>query len=624
MESTLLRATSLRSNRKKRKNNMNMNFRNQLVEDINLIQQKWGHLSNNLKKPEYAFNYWILNRLYNIEEEIIPTLITEYNDKAIDCYVYYEDSKELYIIQNKYYDESTPLDRKLVTDFLRTPLQSLNENRYTKSPELQKIFNTIKEDPEHKIFLHFYLSNEKRNLESDSAIKSFNAVPPIKIDPLLNAHLFDLDDINKMYYGHAFKENPFFKFTLSTKVRGNTLRILPKEYDMPEMSTAYYMLTPVAHLYYMYKESKDKKYPLFEENIREYLGKSLINKGIINTLQDKKDRSNFFYYNNGVTIICKKVDTPTKHSITIHKPQIINGCQTVSSVYEVLSTYTDQQISDEFSQVFVMVKILLFEDIKPTFYRDIVKYTNKQNSINENAFGAKNELFANIQKGLKERGFLLLVKPSDKNTFISEHSSDAEINRLFKEANKFSAKIGVELKSLSDLFIPLERLLQVYLAFVKDGFYAYTKKDAVLKERSEIYSDYSLKINHFLSFENIIRLWLIYLKAERDRAEKSTDQRTPIPYYLIGFLGYFIKNKEKNNLIIERLFEEDNKIFPLLYNYLSQLTNQYKKNYISKYEIDYNTMIKKPIDEPLLVKQIETANDFISDPDLKKFFTSLY
>jgi len=528
----------------------------------------------------------------------------------------------LYLIQNKYYDENTTLDRKLVSDFLQTPLICLNQNRYTKSKELQRIFNEVKDDPEYKIFLHFYFSNDRRNFESDSAVKNFNRTPPIKIQALLNAQLYDIDNITEFYYHQSFKENPFFKFTLSTQNRGTTLRILPKDYNMPEMSTAYYMLTPVAQLYYLYKEALNKKYQLFEENIREYLGRSTINKGIIKTLENKSDRSNFFYYNNGVTLTCKKIDLPNKHSLTIHKPQIINGCQTVNSIHEVLSTFTDQQILEEFKQVYVMVKVVLFEEIKPSFYRDIVKYTNKQNSINENAFGAKTELFSNIQKGLKERGFLLLVKPSDKNTFLKNYSSDFELIQLLKKANEYSNKIGIELKNISDIFISLEKLLQVYLAFIKDGFYAYTKKDAVLKEQSEIYKDYSLKINQHLTFDNIIRLHLVYLKAEKDRNE-SDDKRTPIPYYVIGFLGSFIKNKDKNNNVLESLFEDQNKIFPSLYSYLSKLTNQYKKHYISGNTIDYNTMIKKPIDEVLLNKQIETLNDLILDNDLKKFFALL-
>ncbi|WP_345083687.1 AIPR family protein [Nemorincola caseinilytica] len=207
------------------------------------------------------------------------------------------------------------------------------------------------------------------------------------------------------------------------------------------MPKAFYILTPVEQLYKMYNEAKEREYPLFEANIREYLGRNAINKGIIETLKHPQDRSNFFYYNNGVTIVCNNVKTAANsNQIEVIKPQIVNGCQTVNSINEVLSTYTHEDITKEFSGTFVMVKILQVVETKQSFYRDVVKYTNKQNSINENVFGGKTDLFVRVQKEFKERGFLLLIKPSDKNTFSSEYCTKEKLNELLKLANGFSKR----------------------------------------------------------------------------------------------------------------------------------------------------------------------------------------
>ena len=49
-----------------------------------------------------------------------------------------------------------------------------------------------------------------------------------------------------------------------------------------------------------------KKIALFidDENIREYLGSNGgVNKKIVDTLRDPLERNNFFFYNNGITII---------------------------------------------------------------------------------------------------------------------------------------------------------------------------------------------------------------------------------------------------------------------------------------------------------------------------------
>lgn len=119
------------------------NFREQIREDIQLIQKDYGYIDDNLQRDEFAFNYWVLSRLYGMDEEMIASNVTDINDKGIDCFVHYEDTKELYLIQNKYYDESTPVDRSDVADFLKTPLSILIEQKYKRSEELQKIYNGL-------------------------------------------------------------------------------------------------------------------------------------------------------------------------------------------------------------------------------------------------------------------------------------------------------------------------------------------------------------------------------------------------------------------------------------------------------------------------------------------------
>lgn len=106
-------------------------FKKQIEEDIALLQKDLLYLDSNLLKEAYAFNYWVLSRIFSIEEELIPELITEYSDKAVDCFVHYEESKELYIIQNKYYALDGTVARTDVADFLNTPLTILNPKRRT-------------------------------------------------------------------------------------------------------------------------------------------------------------------------------------------------------------------------------------------------------------------------------------------------------------------------------------------------------------------------------------------------------------------------------------------------------------------------------------------------------------
>lgn len=121
-------------------------FQQQIKEDICLIQHDLLYMDSHLDKDEYAFNYWVLSRIFSIDDELIPELITEYSDKGVDCYVHYEDSKELYIIQKKFHAYNDPVSRPEVADFLQTPLNSLLANEYKKSVTLQNVFNKAKDD----------------------------------------------------------------------------------------------------------------------------------------------------------------------------------------------------------------------------------------------------------------------------------------------------------------------------------------------------------------------------------------------------------------------------------------------------------------------------------------------
>lgn len=586
----------------------NEKFLQQIKEDIQIIRNEYISKDKNLEKDEYAFNYWILSKLYSIDEELIKTYITEYNDKSIDCFAYYEENKELYLIQNKYYSDKTLVNRNDVSDFLTTPLNYLVANKYTKSKELQNIFNSIVNDKDAKIFLHFYVTNIKEYTDIKKNIEAFNISKHTDIEATVLAKFYMLNDIYNCYYGKNYKENPNFIYNLKTINKG-TFASLREEYGIEGLCEAYYIITPISEIYNMYSEAAKKDYPLFEKNIREYLGigaKTSVNNGIIKTLNDEDERKNFLYYNNGITITCSAIkkdkQDETKRTLPLVKPQIVNGCQTVNSIVEVLKNYNKEEIKKLFNQVYIMVKALIIPDLSieenKVFANNVVKYTNRQNAVSDKAFASDNNLFYRMQKEFKTRGFLLLVKPSDKNTF--KNIKEEEKKELLSKAKQYANSMGYNLEKTNDLYIPLEKLLQVFLAFKKDGYEAFVRKANVLKKDSITYNTYSTKIQESLSFDNMLKLYMLFKRADFDKSQ-SSDLRTPIPYYLLGFLNKFLQNY---NITYEYFFNVGIDKINETYTYLTGLTNLYKMEYSKKTE--YNMMIKQPIDNSILESSIET------------------
>lgn len=592
-------------------------FKSQIEEDIALIQQEQGYIDPNLSKPEYAFNYWVLSRIFGIDEELIPELITEYSDKAIDCYVHYEENKELYIIQNKYYSLENVVARSEVTDFLSTPISVLKNNSYYKSKDLQNVFNKAIEDEEYKIFFYFFSTSQKKSSDVNKLISTFNNINQ-GLNCYVEARYFDITDIYELYYGKNYKENIKFTHPLGTLNKG-TFASLREEYGMDELYKAYYIVTPVSELYKMLIEAEKKNYSIFERNIREYLGSNPINNGIIETLKSETERKNFMYYNNGITIICERINKDTIDTRTNFRvlpmvnPQIVNGCQTVNSIKKVLENLSEAEINREFKNVYVMVKALIIENMDDpkniAFFNNVVKYTNKQNAISDKAFVSNMDMFYRMQQEFEKRGFLLLVKPSDKNTYKEKLNKTDRAN-LIQKANVTINNLNTPIINYSDICIPLEKLLQVFLALIKTGYFAFTKKNQILKQNSEIFENYCMQIHNYMTVDNMIKLYCFYKKAEQDRLS-SEDKRTPIPYYIIGFLGELVGDKSPENIKekLDYIFSNTH-ICNEAYKYLGAITKSYKRTYEKDIVPgDYNAMIKKPINKDILNYAIGMADD---------------
>ncbi len=599
--------------------NLNL-FKTQIQDDINIIKKEWDYVDENLIKDEYAFNYWILSRIYSLDEEIIPEYITEYNDKGVDCYVHYEENKELFLIQNKYYNVDTSVTRKEVSDFLGTPLATLKSNKYKKSNDLQDIFNKIKDDKEYKIYLHFYATTNKKSEDIDDLIKNFNNLDH-GLACLVDSKYFGLSDLFELYYGKNYKENINFKFDLGTVNKG-TFMSLREEYGIEGLYEAYYIITPVCEIYKMLLAAEKKEYSIFENNIREFLGKNSINTGIIETLRSTTERKNFMYYNNGITVICKAVKpcpqmTSGERKIQLYNPQIVNGCQTVSSIKNVLDN-VGSNFEKEYKNVYVVLKTLVIKDYEneedKRFYENVVRFTNKQNAISEKVFATNknNDIFIRMQDEFFKRGFVLLVKPSD-NYKYKEKLTRVEKADLVQKANVFIDNIDYGINTYSDICISLEKMLQVFLALIKTGYVAFTKKNLVLDANKEYYTKYCSNIHQYLTYDTMIKLYYFYKKAEHEQKKLSEDKRTPIPYYMIGFLGDLIGDKTPENLkeSLDILFG-DKTICTEAYKYLSTICKFYRNTYEMQHKADgtsdYNVMIKRPIDEVCLKFAINNAD----------------
>lgn len=153
--------------------------------------------------------------------------------------------------------------------------------------------------------------------------------------------------------------------------------------------------------------NNDPKGFVFDLNIRRYLGNlGSVNKDIKESCADE-DRSYLFWFlNNGVTIVCDKLDPvtdPDNPHIKLENMQIVNGCQTSTSL--ALASHAGILQDD----VNVMLRIIETDNLD--LVDRVVLTTNNQNQINARNFKANDKVQVDLQEAFQFYNLFYERKP---------------------------------------------------------------------------------------------------------------------------------------------------------------------------------------------------------------------
>jgi len=150
---------------------------------------------------------------------------------------------------------------------------------------------------------------------------------------------------------------------------------------------------------------------LLERNIRRYLGLhgNRVNEGIQATLMDADDRSNFYFYNNGVTFICTRFDynalQSENNSVRVEGLQIINGGQTSKTVHQTLSSLAGTIESTGLEAAFVLVRLYQVPPESTAFVQMITYATNSQNPVDLKDLRSNDALQRSLEMSIKNLGY---------------------------------------------------------------------------------------------------------------------------------------------------------------------------------------------------------------------------
>lgn len=167
---------------------------------------------------------------------------------------------------------------------------------------------------------------------------------------------------------------------------------------------------------------------IFDANVRAYQGNTDVNNEMMKTLQNCPE--NFVLYNNGITVVCRKLE-PNSKTLKITTPQIVNGCQTCTSLFMAHKKKID------LSKVKVLIKII--ETTDELVMQGIVRGTNRQNIVYEEAF----ETVRQFHKDLEDF-FNAMQVPGFQKIYYERRSKQYYFEKQIKPYQKVNFRLLIQ------------------------------------------------------------------------------------------------------------------------------------------------------------------------------------
>jgi hypothetical protein len=211
---------------------------------------------------------------------------------------------------------------------------------------------------------------------------------------------FSSDQVNWVHFNH----DNIVAVLQSKKAVDDSIQLQGKavieEFDFRRVLVGKVAITEIAELFNRHSDL------LLERNIRRYLGlhANRVNSAIHATLADKEKSNNFYFFNNGITMICRKFRHNAlqgeSYQLKVEGIQIINGGQTCKTIQQTLN-----QSKQDFSGVYVLLRLYELADDDQDFVRDITYATNSQNPVDLRDLHSNNEIQKQLEIGIAALGY---------------------------------------------------------------------------------------------------------------------------------------------------------------------------------------------------------------------------
>lgn len=592
----------------------------QRIDELTKIFKNNEHLKkqDTNGKKSFSFLLWFLDRyLPNNDLSEFENLITEGNDDS-SCDLIFTNKDQLgneiyYVVQAKWFSKSNINKSKEITkevkaclsDF-RVILSGKKESEHNENFNSQyKKFITHKRNNGKVKFVFLALCNG--DIDIDEHIKDFKS-------PLISFEFIDFFKLKQQFVEIEYKgvkthnpiETPYIpksEFNLEFE-KEQVIKI-----EKPHLS--YIFLVKPKEIYNLFEKYG---HSLFYKNIRNPLPNSLFNEKIKDTII--KESVNFWYFNNGITAITDRIDHFHHDStnVKIKGIQVINGAQTVFSIYEAYKNANDDE--REKMNDFGLITLRTLTTGGDDFDLKVTRYTNSQNPISERDFHSNDAVQKRLQFDFLKhsevwyetrRGeFRKKIKGISKLTnellgqnylayYINDPFNAKQSKKLIFVTKKLNSN-GLYERIFNDETKYDDMLVSYYLNLLVDRKRKATKKniDAIdttveLTKEQEKLLEYDFI--QYANFEIMALFKLLFYKTNEENIksingkvisyfEKGTIEKIEKGYlFIIEFILKNINERKKlNSKIVNSVLFKNKEFYPSLSkSFITEMNNEEEK-----------------------------------------------
>ncbi len=301
-----------------------------------------------------------------------------FGDNSIDGIHIDSDEKILYLLQSKWISKGNSVPKKNeiqsflsgVDDLIKLKFDKFTDRLLTKKDDLIKCFK----DPSFRInVVLVYTSVQQISGESLACITD---------------QISEYNDSTDLFGYKFIDQKELYKAILSglelTPINLKEITL----YNWGKHSEPYESFFGEIQAEQLAKLWAEHGQTLLNKNLRQFKDSSQVNELIKITLS--KEALNFWYFNNGITVLCRNVGKGAIHGndraagvFNFDDVSIVNGAQTYGSIGEAYKHFPDQVKNAK-----VQIRFINLTNAEEGFEKKITRFTNTQNKIENKDFAS--------------------------------------------------------------------------------------------------------------------------------------------------------------------------------------------------------------------------------------------